>query len=160
MERPSQEHKVSQISLSLSHTNTHTFSWIHYKTVHVNNSWMSTVDQSGYGNITEEDFVRLIESKGFRVDEAKTIPLEYKLDKDFVKNFFKQTIMTSFPDLVGEKRKEFFSEYIPRVRELSTFVSRLFLFCFSLTHPFNLNFRIQTGTMTPMSMGFRYLERK
>jgi len=95
-------------------------SWIHYKTVHVNNSWMSTVDQSGYGNITQEDFARLIESKGFRVDEAKTIPLDYKLDKDFVHNFFKQTILSSFPELVGEKRKEFFSEYIPRVRELST----------------------------------------
>ena len=136
MEGPSQEHKVSQISpsLYLSPSQRHTFcSWIHYKTVHVNNSWMSTVDQSGYGNITEEDFVRLIESKGFRVDEAKTIPLEYKFDRDFIKNFFKETIMTSFPDLVGEKRKEFFNEYIPRVRELSTIVSRLFLF-FSLLH--------------------------
>ena len=103
-------------------------SWIHYKTVHVNNSWMSTVDQAGYGNITQQDFARLIESKGFRVDEAKTIPLDYKLDKDFVHNFFKQTIMTSFPELVGEKRKEFFNEYIPRVRELSTIVREKTIF--------------------------------
>jgi len=95
-------------------------SWIHYKTVHVNNSWMSTVDQTGYGDIIQEDFVRLMEAKGFRVDHARTIPLEYKFDKDFIKNFFKQTIMTSFPALVGDKRTEFFNEYIPRVRELST----------------------------------------
>ena len=84
------------------------------------------MDQSGYGNITQEDFAKLIESKGFRVDEAKTIPLDYKLDKDFVHNFFKQTILSSFPELVGEKRKEFFSEYIPRVRELSTIVRTFF----------------------------------
>ena len=113
------------MSFSLSHTYP---SWIHYKTVHVNNSWMSTVDQAGYGNITQQDFARLIESKGFRVDEAKTIPLDYKLDKDFVHNFFKQTIMTSFPELVGEKRKEFFNEYIPRVRELSTIVREKTIF--------------------------------
>ena len=96
--------------------------------MHVNNSWMSTVDQAGYGNITQQDFARLMESKGFRVDEAKTIPLDYKLDKDFVHNFFKQTIMTSFPELVGDKRKEFFNEYIPRVRELSTIVREKTIF--------------------------------
>ena len=120
---------IKYIAISLYHTFS---SWIHYKTVHVNNSWMSTVDQSGYGNITEEDFVKLIQSKGFRVDDAKTIPLEYKLDRDFVHNFFRQTIMTSFPELVGEKRKEFFNEYIPRVRDLSTIVS--ISFGFQLLH--------------------------
>ena len=135
MERSSEEHKVSLSLASVLSFLSHSFpSWIHYKTVHVNNSWMSTVDQSGYGNITEEDFVKLIESKGFRVDDAKTIPLEYKFDKDFIKNFFKQTIMTSFPDLVGEKRTEFFNEYIPRVRELSTIVRTLFYFILSVLH--------------------------
>ena len=118
------------------------------------------MDQSGYGNITEEDFVKLLESKGFRVDDAKTIPLEYKFDKDFIKNFFKQTIMTSFPDLVGEKRTEFFNEYIPRVRELSTIVRNLFL-SFSIISPrLYYIFRILTGTMIPMLRGFRYLEKK
>ena len=86
---------------------------------------MSTVDKNGYGDITQDDFVKLMETNGFRVDQAKTIPLEYKLDKDFVKNFFKQTIMTSFPELEGDKRTQFFKEYIPRVRELSTIVGKL-----------------------------------
>ena len=85
---------------------------------------MSTVDKNGYGDITQDDFVKLMETNGFRVDQAKTIPLEYKLDNDFVKNFFKQTIMTSFPELVGDKRMQFFKEYIPRVRELSSIVSK------------------------------------
>ena len=115
------------------------------------------MDQSGYGNITEEDFVKLIQSKGFRVDDAKTIPLEYKLDRDFVHNFFRQTIMTSFPELVGEKRKEFFNEYIPRVRDLSTIVS---IYIWFSTPPLNIISRILTDTMTPMLMGFRYWERK
>ena len=160
MERSPEEHKVS-LSFASFHSSHNCFpSWIHYKTVHVNNSWMSTVDQSGYGNITEEDFVKLLESKGFRVDDAKTIPLEYKFDKDFIKNFFKQTIMTSFPDLVGEKRTEFFNEYIPRVRELSTIVRNLFL-SFSIISPrLYYIFRILTGTMIPMLRGFRYLEKK
>ena len=127
MGRSSQEFQVS-FTVSAWPAVIYFPSWIHYKTVHVNNSWMSTVDQAGYGNITQQDFARLIESKGFRVDEAKTIPLDYKLDKDFVHNFFKQTIMTSFPELVGEKRKEFFNEYIPRVRELSTIVREKTIF--------------------------------
>ena len=124
MERSPKEHKVS-LSLSSCHSSHNSFpSWIHYKTVHVNNSWMSTVDKNGYGDITQDDFVKLMETNGFRVDQAKTIPLEYKLDNDFVKNFFKQTIMTSFPELVGDKRTQFFKEYIPRVRELSSIVSK------------------------------------
>ena len=126
MEGSPKEHKVTNSVTSITQTISLS-SWIHYKTVHVNNSWMSTVDQTGYGDIIQEDFVRLMESKGFRVDHARTIPLEYKLDKDFVKNFFKQTIMTSFPELVGDKRTEFFKEYIPRVRELSTIVSGIIL---------------------------------
>ena len=117
---------------------------------------MSTVDQTGYGDIIQEDFVRLMESKGFRVDHARTIPLEYKLDKDFVKNFFKQTIMTSFPELVGDKRTEFFKEYIPRVRELSTIVRGIIY-----NSPVGLSFsRILTATTIPILMELKYSERK
>jgi len=50
------------------------------------------------------------------VDSAKTIPLRYMLDKDFTRNFFKSTLLTSFPELVGNTRKEFFTEYIGRVK--------------------------------------------
>ena len=42
---------------------------MHFKTVNVNHGWMSTVDEkTGYGNIEREDFVKLLESHGFRVE--------------------------------------------------------------------------------------------
>ena len=89
---------------------------MHFKTIHVNNSWMSTADSHGFGYIKEEDYVKLMEAHGFRVDDAKTVPLKYMLDRDFVKNFFKSTLLTSFPELTGETRKEFFTEFISRVK--------------------------------------------
>jgi len=95
-------------------------SWMHFKTVHVNNSWMSTVDSHGYGNIEESDYIKLLETHGFRVDSAKTIPLEYVLSKEFTKNFFKSTLLTSFPELTGENRNKFFTEYIGRIKEQSS----------------------------------------
>ena len=42
-------------------------SWMHFKTVHVNNAWMSTVDASGHGYIEQGDYVALLENHGFRV---------------------------------------------------------------------------------------------
>jgi hypothetical protein len=39
------------------------------------------------------------------------------LDKNFTKNFFKSTLLTSFPELTGDTRKAFFTEYIARVKE-------------------------------------------
>jgi len=90
--------------------------WMHFKTVHVNTSWMTTADETGNGYIKESDYVKLLENHGFQVDSAKTIPLRYMLDKDFTKNFFKSTLLTSFPELVGNTRKEFFTEYIERVK--------------------------------------------
>jgi len=90
--------------------------WMHFKTTHVNTSWMTTADETGNGYIKESDYVQLLESHGFQVDSAKTIPLRYMLDKDFTKNFFKSTLLTSFPELVGNTRKEFFTEYIERVK--------------------------------------------
>ena len=38
------------------------------------------------------------------------------LDKNFTKNFFKSTLLTSFPELKGDTRKAFFTEYIERVK--------------------------------------------
>ena len=67
-------------------------SWMHFGTVNVNHGWMATVDEkTGYGNIRREDFVKLLESHGFRVDEAKTVTLEYKLHHDFVERFVQET---------------------------------------------------------------------
>ena len=64
---------------------------MYFKTVNVNHGWMSTVDEkTGYGNIKREDFVRLMESHGFRVDEAKDVTLEYKLHPDFVEGFVQE----------------------------------------------------------------------
>ena len=93
--------------------------WMHYKTVHKNSSWMSTIDKHGYGNITAEDFAKLMETSGFRVDDAQTLPLEYKFEEDFIRNYFKSVVLTSFPELQGETRKKFFSEFIPRIKELT-----------------------------------------
>ena len=59
-----------------------------------------------------------------QVDDAKTIPLKYMLDKDFTKNFFKSTLLTSFPELTGDTRKEFFTEYINRVKAQTEPVSK------------------------------------
>jgi len=71
---------------------------------------------SGNGYIKENDYVQLLKNHGFKVDSAKTIPLKYMLDKDFTKNFFKSTLLTSFPELKGDTRKDFFTEYIERVK--------------------------------------------
>ena len=97
---------------------------MHFKTVNVNHSWMSTVDEkTGYGNIDKEDFVKLMESLGFRVDEAKTVSLNYKLHKDFVKGFVQENIMNDFPEIEGEDREEFFKEYTTRRKQLNKIVS-------------------------------------
>ena len=86
---------------------------MHFKTVNVNHGWMSTVDEkTGYGNIKREDFVKLLETHGFRVAEAKDLTLEYKLSKKFAEGFMQNTISTGFPELVGVEREEFFKEYI------------------------------------------------
>jgi len=94
--------------------------WMHFKTIHVNNEWMSTVDQEGHGSIEEEDYVRLMENHGFQVDGVKTIPLNYKITRTWIKNIFKSIMLTSFPELTGDKRKAFFTEYISRVKELNS----------------------------------------
>ena len=81
------------------------------------------MDKHGYGNITAEDFSKLMEALGFRVDDAQTIPLKYKFEESFIKNYFKSVVLTSFPELQGETRKKFFTEFILRVKELNTLVS-------------------------------------
>ena len=66
------------------------------------------------------------------MDDAKTIPLRYMLDKDFTKNFFKSTLLTSFPELTGDVRKDFFTEFIDRVKVQSVPVrlgNKHLLFC-------------------------------
>jgi len=93
--------------------------WMHFKTVHQNNSWMSTINKNGFGDMITEDFVKLMENNGFRVDDAKTVPLKYKFETDFIRNYFKSVVMTSFPELQGDTRKKFFNEFIPRVKDLT-----------------------------------------
>jgi len=92
---------------------------MHFKTVHQNSGWMSDVNKNGQGYIQERDFAGLLEKHGFRVDDAKTVPLKYKFQEDFIKNYFKSIVLTSFPEIQGENRKQFFNEYIPRVKELT-----------------------------------------
>ena len=115
-----------EVRISLKYFLTDNRRWMHFKTVNVNHSWMSTVDEkTGYGNIDKEDFVKLMESLGFRVDEAKTVSLNYKLHKDFVKGFVQENIMNDFPEIEGEEREEFFKEYLPRVEQLNKVVSHV-----------------------------------
>lgn len=52
-----------------------------------------------------------------QVQDSKTTPLRYKLTRDFTRNYFKATVLTSFPELEGEVRARFFSQYIRRVKE-------------------------------------------
>ena len=97
---------------------------MHFKTVNVNNDWMTTVDKkTGYGNIKKEDFVKLMERLGFKVEDAKTVNLNYKLHKDFVDGFLQENILNDFPEIVGGEREEFFKEFISRVEQLNKVVS-------------------------------------
>ena len=86
-----------------------------FKVVNENHDWMTTVDKkTGYGNIDKDDFVKLLESHGFRVRSAKTITLNYKFSKVFLDNFVKHAYADDFPGLVGDERKEFFEEFNTR----------------------------------------------
>ena len=97
---------------------------MHFGTVNLNHGWMSTVDEkTGHGNIEKEDFVKLLESQGFRVDEAKDVALEYKLSQKFAGGFIQNTILKAFPEIVGEEREEFFKEYMARADLLKKVVS-------------------------------------
>ena len=134
---------------------------MHFKTCHQNNSWMSTVDKHGYGNITAEDFTKLMENHGFRVDDAQTIPLKYKFEESFIKNYFKSVVLTSFPELQGETRKKFFTEFIPRVKELNTLVS--FNLILHVTFHYTVNshhHRMRMDTTSQMWMESKFSDKK
>ena len=122
---------------------------LHYSTVHVNNGWMSTVDEYGFGNIIEGDLVRLMENKGFRVDQAETLPLDYKLSKEFVEKVYEPNFFESFPKVDIQTRIRLSEEYNSRVKEMSNiivsikderFLNHNFLKCFRL-----LAFFVQDG---------------
>ena len=85
---------------------------------------MTTVDENtGYGNIDKDDFVKLLERNGFQINSEKKISLNYKIEKVFIDNFIKSTYVNDFPEVVGEIREEFLKEYIRRIEELSKLVS-------------------------------------
>ena len=96
--------------------------WHHYSTLHVNNGWMSTVDEYGFGNIIEGDLVRLMENKGFRVDHAETLPLQYKLSKEFVEKVYEPNFFESFPKVDIQTRIRLSEEYNSRVKEMSNII--------------------------------------
>ena len=97
---------------------------MHFKIVNMHHDWMSNVDKkTGYGSITREDFVKLMEAHGFRVNQAETLTLNYKLSRDFVEGFKKKTILPAFPEIVGKDREEFFKEYIDRADKMEKIVS-------------------------------------
>ena len=99
-------------------------SWMHFGTVNVNHGWMTTVDEkTGYGNIRREDFVKLLESHGFKVADAKDLTLEYKLSKKFSEGFRQNTILSAFPEIVGVEREEFLQEFLSRADQLKKIVS-------------------------------------
>lgn len=87
-------------------------SWPHFKTVHRNNTWMSTVDHKGNGPIIEQDYVKLMQNNGFKVKFSKNQPLNYVFNDDFIRNFFKSTILTSFQELEPKEREMFLEEFV------------------------------------------------
>ena len=133
MGRSLKGYKVSFFLLFVGFDAASCLSWMHFKTVHQNNSWMSTINKNGFGDMITEDFVKLMENNGFRVDDAKTVPLKYKFETDFIRNYFKSVVITSFPELQGDTRKKFFNEFIPRVKDLTQLVFIFVSFIFGLT---------------------------
>ena len=95
---------------------------LHYSTVHVNNGWMSTVDENGFGNIIERDLVGLLETMGFRVDHAETLPLEFRFSREWVENVFDTNFLESFPELDAQTRIRLSEEYKTRVKEISNII--------------------------------------
>ena len=98
-------------------------SWPHYNTVNTNNYWMSNVDKkNGYGNIKAEDFVKLVESHGFRVDDLKIMGLDYKISEELVKGFVEAAYQTVWPEITGVEREEFFTDFFERSEKLKHMV--------------------------------------
>jgi len=91
-------------------------SWPHFKTVHRNNTWMSTVDHKGNGPIIERDYIKLMENNGFKVGFSKSQSLNYVFHDDFIRNFFKSTILTSFNELEKNEREMFLNEFVTRLK--------------------------------------------
>merc|ERR1712168_263875 len=91
--------------------------WPHFKTIHRNNTWMSTVDHKGNGPIIEEDYIKLMENNGFKIEYSKSQSLHYVFNEEFIRNFFKSTILTSFNELQGKEREMFMEEFVRRLRE-------------------------------------------
>jgi len=90
--------------------------WPHFKTVHRNNAWMSTVNNTGNGYIVESDYVRLMKDNGFQVVYSRSQTLPYVFNNDFIRNYFKSTILTSFNELKKEERDEFINEFVARLK--------------------------------------------
>ena len=81
---------------------------------------MSTVDQYGFGSIEKNDYVKLMEKHGFRVDSAEDILLKYAVSWKFSKNLIQTKVLTGFPELYGEDRRKFCSEYMDRIEQQNT----------------------------------------
>ena len=109
-------------------------------TKHVNKGWSSSIDDRGYGPLTEEDYMRLMEGEGFRVALAKSYPLCFKVTKvssftytkltyskidSIIKtglNVFKdvveathKVIYEAFDEISEKDRNDFLSEYRQRI---------------------------------------------
>ena len=88
--------------------------WFHFLTVHQNTDWM----KQGSGCITELDLADLMKDHGFRVDGSKTFPLKYRFTREFVMGFLKSVEKKAFPQLQGDVREKFFTEYMNRIKKL------------------------------------------
>ena len=83
---------------------------------------MSTVDENGFGNIIEEDLAGLIETMGFRVDHAETLPLNFKFSREWIENVFDANFLESFPEVDIPTRTRLSEEYNARVKEISNII--------------------------------------
>ena len=80
------------------------------------------------------------------------------LDKNFTKNFFKSTLLTSFPELKGDTRKAFFTEYIERVKDQTKPVRRIKIELSLSVKQFSP--RPTMDSRRPLWMAFKCLGRK
>ena len=93
-------------------------SWRILNTNHVNSSWSSSIGDQGYGPLTAPDYRRLMESQGFRVDLAKSIPLHSRLTEDFLMNSLRTCVYDALSAQLSKDNKEtFLQEYKRRVEK-------------------------------------------
>ena len=92
--------------------------WKFLNTKHANSSWSSSIGAQGYGPLTAPDYRSLMESQGFRVDLAKHIPINARINEDFISNYLRTCVYDALSGQLSEdNRDSFLQEYKERVEK-------------------------------------------